>query len=212
MAVSAEERAIRDAVAAHIRATKPNARVIHELVVGGCRADLAAVEPERITVFEIKSCKDTLDRLPNQVKQFTEATHETIVVADVKWFKPYDSGRPGYIPGPGLDMGYHRGLSLWRYPEPPADETYCGHRWRYETPSLHQPHAAKFLHLMWRSEMLDEAFRHHIAVSHRTNMTDMARLMAWHMTGREMARAVCRQLRMRKFPEADAPVQEQIAA
>lgn len=209
MAGSADERAIRDAVHDWLRVNCPGDRVIHELVVGGCRADLAAVGSERVVLFEIKSRKDKLDRLAEQVRQFSRASHDTVVVADERWFDrtPYANGADRFVPSEALSAGAGH-AAVWAYPED-RDRRINGvwsfQRWSYERP---QPHAARLLELLWKEELLRECFRHRISATTRTTCPDMTREMAWHMTGKEIARAVCRQLRQRPFPEADAPILE----
>lgn len=213
MAGSSSEREIRDYAADRLRQKLPEARIIHELVVGGCRADLAAVEPERITLVEIKSERDTLKRLPQQVRHFERASHAVLVIAHARWFDttPYHNGRDRFVPIRELSDGAGSS-SIWAYPEE-ADRPMYG-AWampRYWSAQI-QPHAACLLELCWKAELLSECHRHRIAASSRSNCTDMIRDMAWHMTGAEIARAVCRQLRGREFPEADAPILEAIAA
>lgn len=213
MSGSAAEREIRDYAAERLRAMLPESRIIHELVVGGCRADLAAVEPERITLVEIKSERDTLKRLPEQVRQFGRASHAVIVVAHQRWFDttPYLNGCDRFVPVKDLQdtIGAH---TLWAYPEIEGRPMYGA--WsmgRYWSASP-EPHAARLLELCWKDELLAECHRHRIAASSRSTCATMIRDMAWHMTGKEIAQAVCRQLRGRDFPEADTPILEAVAA
>lgn len=215
MGGSTAEREIRDYAANRLREMKPGARIVHELVVGGCRADLAAIEPERITLVEIKSERDTLKRLPEQVRQFARASHEVIVVAHEKWFDttPYTNGLPRFVPSDDLRNGCSTEIvETWAYPEV-ADRTMYG-AWRLcpWTHERYQPHAARLLELCWRAELLEEAFQHRIAAGSRATVAYLIREMAWLMSGKEIARAVCRQLRQRQFPEADAPIVERLAA
>lgn len=211
---SVAEREIRDAAAGFFRAQRPDARIIHELVVGGCRADLAVVQTERIALVEIKSSRDTLKRLAEQVRQFKRASHEVIVIADEKWFDrtPYNNGMPRFVPSDALQDGAPYPAEIWAYPEDKARRSYRPWHMPHWRAVSAQPHAARLLELLWKSELLAECFRHRISVSSRTTCPVMIRDMAWHMTGAEIARAVCRQLRQREFPEADAPIVERLAA
>ncbi len=205
MAGSASERAIRDAVAERLRRDMPQARIIHELVCGGSRADLAAVERERVLLFEVKSEKDVLARLPTQLRDFTGSAHGVVLVAHEKWFDktPYNNGSARLAWPHRADWRH----SVWVYPEATPDP-YGSYQWRLPRPSLAQPHAAALLCLLWKAELLAEAARHRISVTARSRMPDIVEMMAWHMTGAEIARAVCRQLRARQFPEADLPIVE----
>lgn len=208
MSCSPSERLMRDAVAARLRAELPRARIIHELVVGDCRADLAAVEPERLLLFEIKSERDTLDRFDRQMTTFRELSHGAVAVVHEKWFDrtPYNSG--------AARMAFEErvsGVGVWCFPEAACDAAPTSaplYRWRLPRLTIRQPRAYDFLCLMWREEMAIEAARHRIAVGSRASMAQMAEQMAYLMTGREIAQAVCRQLRLRRFPEADAAIGE----
>lgn len=210
MSGSSAEREIRDAVAERLRSLLPGARIVHELVVGQCRADLAAIGAEEITLVEIKSERDKLTRLDRQVKTFGAASHRLLVVAHDKWFDrtPYNDGRARFAPSDAL--GGVRSHQLWRYPEPGLNTIEAWYGWRFDRylASNYQPHAALLLGLLWKYELLAECHRHRIAAGTRTNMVTMIRDMAWRMTGAEIARAVCRQLRQRHFPEADAAIVE----
>lgn len=188
----------------------PDARIIHEMVVGGCRADLAAVSPERVVLVEIKSEKDTLRRLPMQLKAFRRAAHEVIVVAHEKWFDrtPYNTGQPRCVPGAEIADIVNAQCDVWMYPEPPAPTHIVNggwHRSRSWSPQL-EPRASELLLLLWRAELLAEADRHRVCTSRGATVMHIVREMSWHMTGREIAQAVCRQLRRRPFPEADPAI------
>jgi hypothetical protein len=214
MAGSSAEREIRDYAAGRLREMLPDARIIHELVVGQCRADLAAVQPDRVTLVEIKSERDTLKRLDRQVKHFTRAGHDVIVIAHERWFDttPYQNGAPRFFPSDALveaSGGHSR--AVWAYPEVP--ERYLFGTWepkRYwsEQP---EPHAAELLNLMWKEEMLSECRGYGLKATARDNMMKLTRLMQLELTGRQVVRSVCRQLRQREFPEADPPITEMSA-
>lgn len=212
MSGSEAEREIRDFAAAFLRRQRPAARIVHELVVEDCRADIAAIETERVVLVEIKSSKDTLTRLSRQVSRFTAAAHMTIVIADKRWFEEFDytGGGRGYRPTRELTK-LPAPVSLLRYPEPKEGEfTYKNH-WQLRDHPRPEPHAAKLLGLLWKGELLAEAARHRIVSNSRSTVSSLIKDMVWMMTGREIALAVCRQLRARPFPEADAPILEAAA-
>lgn len=204
MAGSSSERAIRDAVADFARRNLPNARIIHELVVGACRADLAAVQPDRVTLFEIKSEKDTLDRLEKQARTFLDASHETVIVAHEKWFVARGSWE--VFLGPSVHA------NIWRFPEPEEAGKWVPHKWAFKKPDIRQPAPRAFLDLMWRAEMVAEAEWHFLPATRRMTMEAIKSEMAFGMTGSEIAEAVCRQLRARPFDEADPPIIDGAAA
>jgi hypothetical protein len=199
---------MRDEVAAYLRVQIPNVRIVHELVMGHVnRADLAAIGRDRIIAVELKSSRDVLKRAEKQMDTFTALAHDAILVLDQKFFdrSPYKSGEARCAAPDGIDRS---GGEIWHYPQPAADAGLGGgsmYRWRMPRPTLRQPRAFNFLGLLWRAELVDEALRHGVAATRKMDMVTMQAEMAWRMTGREIAEAVCRQLRMRKFPEADAP-------
>lgn len=205
---SSAEHEIRDALVAFLHSHTPDARVVHELVVGGCRADVGAVFRGRLILFEIKSERDVLKRLDEQVRQFSAAAHDTVIVAHEKFFDtaPYHDGNRRIAWPHPLQSYYGRTPSVWAYPDP--EWSPYGHRWAMPRPSLRQPQACTFLDLLWRDELAAECSRHRIAVTSRTPRWPMIEQMAWLMTGRQIAEAVCRQLRQRPFPAADPAITE----
>lgn len=213
---SASEKAIRDAVVDRCRQHWPDGRIIHELAIGGCRADLAVVTKNHVFAFEIKSERDTLTRLDSQFRFFDGCTHGCIVVAHEKWFErfTYNNGSEGFRPCELLKEYDHKSLGLWAYPEPPTGywqtERY---RWRkpgrdYGFDEVRQPRAANLLGILLREELVIEARRHSVAFKSRWPVTPIISAMAYHMTGQQVAEAVCRQLRARRFAAADDPVYE----
>lgn len=202
---STSERVIRVAVCERIRALLPEARIVHELPVWGRRADLAAIEPERITLFEIKSERDNLKRCEDQMEAFGGSSHHAVLVAHEKWFDrtPYNNGAPRLV-WPSDEYLSH---SIWCYPEPPEKWLPFSHyHWKLPAPTIRQPPPSRLLEILWRPELLAECKRHGIAASPRATCRYMIDQMAYHMSGRDIARAVCRQLRARSFPTADKPI------
>lgn len=129
-----------------------------------------------------------------------------MLVAHERWFdrSPYNNGAPRLAWEHDRDWR----CGIWAYPQATADE-HRRYQWHLPRFSMSQPRAAALLGLLWKSELLEEAARHRVSVTSRARCQDIIDLMAWMMTGREIAQAVCRQLRARSFPEADAPIFEQ---
>lgn len=213
---SSSERAIREAVVERCRTHWPDGRIIHELAIGGCRADLAVVTKTHIFAFEIKSERDTLERLPNQFRFFEGSTHGCFIVAHERWFDrfSYANGNAGFRPGSTLREYDHRSLGIWAYPEPMGDGWQYGlYKWRkpgrdFSFDEMRQPRAASLLGILLREELLIEARRHSVPYKSRWSVTPIISSMAYHMSGKEVAEAVCRQLRARRFAMADAEITE----
>ena len=150
---SPAEREMRAAVAERLRLLMPDARIVHELVCGERRADLAAVQPERITLIELKSERDKLDRCEGQMDTFCKVGHRAILVAHERWFDrtPYNTGHERCT-WPGENS--HR-YTVWHYPEPPQDNPTVAswYRWKIEPPCLAQPPARFLLGLLWAAEL-----------------------------------------------------------
>lgn len=166
----------------------PDARIVHELNVdvGACRVDLVAVAPDRLAFVEIKSRKDKLDRLREQVRRFAPVCHGLAVL--------YSSER-------------------WSYEAVSAATDYrCDHwpedrpEWWTFRPRFAPPHTGAMLNLLWREELFDEARRAGFQPHARVSRSPLMRTLWEGLTGREVVAAVCRQLRARNFAKADAPI------
>ncbi len=202
--VSDDELAIRTATVARIRELLPQARVIHELNVeqGTVRADLAAVTADKLYLFELKSRRDTLSRLPQQLRHFHPVCHGLIVVADEKWCGA--ATKAGY---PNCDASaviqFHASkAALWQWPEPEG-------RYRREwslpiSETVPWPH--RMLRLLWTEELRIAAGQLRISADRRSPGYKLAKLIAAQATGADIEKAVCRALRARPFAEADAPI------
>lgn len=197
MAGSSSERAIRTAVVDYFHRAEPKARVVHELNVAGQgtnRADLGIVLPDYLILVEIKSEKDVLKRLEKQFREFARCAHEVLIVAHDKHFD-----------GDGLKaqpwIGWSHKEHIWRYPEPTTGDF----RWRFNRYRPHiQPHSYAMLDMLWAEELTTVCGLHGVGVS--TRRWEMIRDLQLMLTGDEVRKAVCQQLRSRHFAEADDPI------
>jgi hypothetical protein len=84
---SAEEGEMRAIVTRYLRSTWPGARIIHEfpLRYATNSLDMAAILPSEIIAVEIKSSRDTLDRLERQLRAFAPVCNRIIVALAPKW-------------------------------------------------------------------------------------------------------------------------------
>lgn len=210
---SLAEFEIRQKVVARFRELWPDARIIHEMNVegGAARADVVAVQPDRLWICEIKSERDTLSRLPDQVKFFGPCCHALIIAAHEKWTKsrgmtephPKHGGRsmiPSLLDEAAAGLG--RFYDVWTYPEP---KLHGGRNWRQPF-SVQVPWYHRMIHLLWSDEIRAVANEHRIACTPRTPGYKLAPELSRLLTGREIERAVCKQLRARTFAEADEPI------
>lgn len=224
---SSAEWEIREAVVARMRELLPSARIVHELNVastGSNRIDVAAVSAEHIIAVEIKSAKDKLARLDEQWQAFNACCHLVLVAAHDKHFVDWrsehwrdDVPSERHLNHP-LFLGdrWRRAHYVWPYPRPnrpiagpwtPVAETWTIPR-QFLLGRPKQPRAYNLLDMLWAAELRDECNQHRIANSSRSTREHMIEDLCWHLTGREIAAAVCRQLRGRVMAEADAPIFE----
>lgn len=191
MAGSEAEERIRVKAEASLRQAFPDARIIHELVLrqGGVRIDLAAVTPIRLICVEIKSERDVLTRLPEQVAAMKKVCDTwRVCCADKHISKVRNiAGWIASVSETEIDArGYHM-MSMER----DALKGVCN--------------APARLDMLWADELRwiagTKGARWHCI-----------RSASDAMTGGQVRRAVCAALRARSFPRADPasplPLQE----
>lgn len=203
MAGSVAEERIRAKAEAAMRRRWPGARIIHELQLeqGGIRIDLAAVTEETINLVEIKSERDVLKRLTAQIGRAVEVADEVWIVAAEKHRRPIHELRCKYDDG-----GAHRALGRARVLIERLDLDGELHSDAEAWGSDHGPDPRARFDLLWRGEQASALGRHFGGASVPSGKMTRARMTALaveHMTGRELRRAVCAQLRDRTFPRAD---------
>jgi hypothetical protein len=206
MASAAEER-IRAKAEALLRQHFPGARIIHELVLqqGKERIDLAAVTADMIAVVEIKSERDVLTRLPEQVKKAERVADVVIVCIAAAHAAKVEAMK---------QWGHEDYWAAWHNVELLTEQEDGFHarwgmfsgRWMGGHPTPKMRHPAHRLDMLWAAELQA------IAQRPRENRTNCIRHICETMTGREIRQAVCAALRARPFPRADAPVADRIAA
>ncbi len=211
MAGSDAEERIRAKAVTLLRQWWPAARVIHELQLeqGGVRIDLAAVEPDWLTVVEIKSELDVLKRLPRQVRQSRVVADEVWIVVAAKHEEAVEEMRRA-------DWGSFGRSRLLVEPDPESPLRWA--KWDAKTGRKRmRADPWQRFELLWAEEMRSALGRHFGGATlpgssrqmHRGKMTEVA---VEFMTGQELRRAVYEQLRERQFPRADAPTGQKEAA
>jgi len=188
---SQAERDMRDLVVRRLRELRPEARIIHEVNCGGSgspRIDVVAVSPEELIGVEIKSERDSLDRLEHQVGHFRERFHLVLCLHDV------------HRKGP---LYYRaRGDEMWRYPVESPKE------WKLHRFARIPASGANLLWMLWHDELVDVSRRAEISVPARAGRKKMIVALTLDLTGRRIHREVCRCLRRRRFAEADPPIED----
>ncbi len=192
---------IRAAVEAQLRRSKPSARIIHELNMegqGSSRADMAAVTEDEIVLVEIKSNIDTFGRLDHQLKAYRERSHSTLLVVDSRLLR--NDKRAALF-----TAGYYPDIVRWKYRHA---ERHLQHinTLPKTTPQLrHEPHAAKLLGMLWQQELVETCYLYGLNVPASCVRYDMIASLCWYLTGEQVCKAVCSELRNREFARADPP-------
>lgn len=192
---SQAERHLRQLAVDRLRVVAPGARIVHELNIdtGRCRVDIAAIQPERLLFVEVKSRKDKLDRLKEQVRIFGPACHRlAICYASERWSWEVIRKEAGWS------------CDTW------PDDKVSG--WTFSNFEHSPPNSSAMLNLLWRDELHDEARRAGFQPHSRESRLPLINRLWRGLTGDEVVAAVCRQLRARSFAEADPPIFEQAEA
>jgi len=217
---SPAEGEIREAVVAYLRQQRPNARIIHEIntSLGGTRIDVLAVDRAEIIAVEIKSSKDKLDRLHDQIQGMKGVAHHSIAVLHEKFLsEEYSTNasaahheRDGvyYLMGLPGDYRYMRGV--WIYPQRPRNMLPTGHdsnaRWPEIRLALQEPLPSKALWMLWKPELLVLCRSLNIQADTRNSCEFLINALLWNATGRELTLGICSALRARECIEADPAI------
>jgi hypothetical protein len=189
---SPEELAMRAALIPWGRARWPGARVLEELSIGGCRVDLAFVQSAHIAIVEIKSSRDTLERLPRQLEDFIGSVPEVWIATAAKWIGPlHDTEHQGHVKLP------------WGVGHVVVEAGQVQESIRYA--HWEMPHSADvdalltvpLLHLCHRAELMAIATAKGLPYRPRDPRRTLLRLLARGLTGDEIVTGACEQLRAR---------------
>jgi len=200
---SADEAEIRDEVVKHLRELIPGCRIIHEVNASsfGNRIDVLAVGRVDMAAVEIKSKKDKLDRLPDQIKAMRRVSNRVYAALHEKFLTEL---RGEFYPPTEAD-----GATVWVYPKAERKgHVDCRAQWRPWYCWGHKraclPHYA--LGMLWRDELQAICAGLGMTGTKRMNMDEAADHIQWRMTGEQITRAICDTLRARKCVEADPEI------
>lgn len=232
MSGSVAEERIRAKVEAALRREFPDARIVHELNMsqGGIRLDLAAVRPDGITLVEIKSERDVLKRLRDQITAARRVTGDVRVYAAEKhraglvnahrhhladadgktiydWVEGKGGRRSGHTrPNPAYIADLFKCRVLIEKEE---GFVWCEemhpswwHRWMFE----YSADPRQLVELLWAEELRTLLAGAGLSASSRAARDETKRIAVEHMTGQQIRRGVCAALRARTFARADAAI------
>lgn len=195
---SSEEFEMRRCVEVWGRQMWPSARLVHELVVAQTkRIDMAFIGKDYLVGVEIKSSRDTLERLGDQLTCFHQHIPLVLLALAPKWIaQPIGYG--GYCETLVVD---------------PADQHPVRGVGRYRQ---NRACTVQMLDLLWAEELRGVADRVGLNAPPRATMVENIGNIAQHATGAQVVREVCRELRARdafpknpKHPPSDPPVCEE---
>ena len=214
---SEAEAEVRTAVVDRLRKLRPDARIMHEVNASsyGNRIDVLAVCPAEIIAVEIKSAKDKLDRLPDQLEAMRGCAHAAIAALHEKFLVETKTNKfAGTIERDGAffymarpDVAPWGGTWIFperrRAPEKWHDELFP---WTEPDPAVQQPLPARAIDMLWRDELLTMCGRFGVSVPRRAGMLVMVNALRWQLSGRDLTRGICAALRERACIEADPPI------
>lgn len=191
------EGEVREAVVARLRQIRPDARIMHEVNASsfGNRIDVLAVSRAEIIAVEIKSAKDKLDRLNDQMKAMRKCAHHAIPALHERLAVSWRANP---------ETPFWQRSTLWVYPETS--------RWREPRLAIAVPLPSGALDMLWRDELLEMCGRYSVCVGKRPTMGQMLPALRWQLSGRDLTLGICAVLRARKCIEADPEIEWRCAA
>lgn len=206
---SSAEAEIREAVVAHCRMIIPGCRIINEVNAAsfGNRIDVLAVGEDDLLAVEIKSAKDKLDRLPDQIKAMRSVSNHVFAALHEKFLRPL--GRPEH--GYGLTVPDEASMAVvWVFPRVERKgHVECGETWfpfnRFAKPRRCLPPGA--IGMLWREELQSVAADLGVRGAGKFTMEEAIDAIRWNMTGEQITRTICRTLRARDCVEADPAIE-----
>lgn len=213
--ISEEEPAMRELVVPHLRGAYPGGRVVHEfpLRFSAKRLDLAVIMPTEIIGVEIKSSKDTLDRLAGQLEGFANVVSRFIVALAPCW----NEQRPMVKQKAKYGFAYIDDFTAaQRIVHNSRANSYteifdcCAATKRFEkTKAVYHENVAhphRVLSLLHVAELKRIAMRAGIGVGTRHDI--IVKKLFNEMPGKKVMEESCRQLRWRDAfcPGTDAPI------
>jgi len=214
---SEAEQEIRSCVVDRLRKMRPNARIIHEINVGGGinRVDVMAVDIAEIISVEIKSKKDKLERAPAQIKSMLNCSHHVAIAFHEKFLVEKKTNQ--HAAHYELDGSFFlrsvpsecRGATPWVYPikQRSANPKYDRmSKWLDFDQCIQQPLPDDAVHLLWRDELYNLCCNLKLPLPKRARMPTMVTALRWNATGSQITKGICSALRMRNCHEADKPI------
>lgn len=216
---SSAEAEIRNTVVAHLRQHRPNSRIMHEVNASsfGNRIDVLAVDRAEIIAVEIKSEKDKLDRLPDQMKAMRSVAHHVRAALHEKFLSPercnaraahFERDGEYYLGVPPQIVGWG---GAWIYPLRRRALTPNWHddlaTWHLPDPAMQQPLPSGGLGMLWAAELREMCGIFGVSAGSKATMEQRSSALRWQLSGRDLTLGICAALRARNCIEADPPIE-----
>lgn len=215
---SSAEAEVRDAVVARLRVLRPNARIMHEVNASsyGNRIDVLAVDRAEIIAVEVKSAKDKLDRLRDQIAAMQRCSHHAVAALHEKFLVETETNSHAahYERDGKFYLGAHpEGAPFggtWIFPE--KQRSIYDRGWPEPVHTFQKPLPAGALDMLWRDELVELCRAFMVPAGKRPTMDMMAAALRWALTGRQLTLGICAALRARVCIEADPAIEWSLAA
>jgi hypothetical protein len=199
------ELELRNGLEGVLRDRHPDARVVHELVMGAreVRADVVAIGTGHIAAVEVKGAYDNVSRLMHQVGMFQLCVPEVWICCAKEHAEDARLIRHllpsvGLIVGTNLDKHYHRGGKT----EPVILEIEAEPVPRDVVPEM-------MLEMLWAEELRNACHSLRISVTSNTTRPKCIAAILDQAGPEQIISATCRQLRARDAMwRADQPIYE----
>lgn len=180
--LSPETHKINSCTAAWARSKWPGARIIRELALGDCRVDLAVVTDRDLIAIETKARRDRPDDVKRQLKEYRRFAPEVWLVIDERWTS-HEQVRSV------SNLAVFNGSIIF------AKSSY-----REAKPERSQMCATRMLEIAWREELVRIGQANNAVERPAHKSWTVPRLqdhLAMLLTGNEIIRGVCGELRRR---------------
>lgn len=202
------ELKLRNAMELALRERRPDARLVHELVMGAgkVRADICAIDPAYMVAVEVKGDSDTSERLLHQVAMFQLCVSEVwIVLSEHNHSKVLDDARLIRHLLPSIGLMVAKGLQP-RWADRPVGEPITIEV--EAEPAPRSPVPRLMLEMLWRDELASACGRTRVLQPKAsTARAPMIAALEAVLTPDELQAEVCTELRAREaLWRADDPI------
>ena len=182
------DKAMREVLFDYYELTNEKLRFFEELCIGKSRADAILVQENKITGFEIKSDKDNLLRLEDQMKDYTRFCDECYIVTGDKHLEEIPLVVPEFYGIIRIYLDEDDKVKLEVIREAGKDPNESKRR-----KIKHQ------MSLLWRDEITRIAKANKIKPISNKSKPKIAMMLADNMEYDELRRAVCEELMERDY-------------